>query len=414
MDIQKIVKQCKEASPILGTLSTEKKNQILKEMAASLRKQASLIIKTNLKDLIHGEKKKLSSAMLDRLKLDEKRIESMAKGLDEVALLEDPVGLVTKEWVRPNGLQIKKVRIPLGVVAVVYESRPNVTVDAAGLCFKSGNGVVLRGGSEAFESNKILVKILGGVLAKNKLPQSLITFIPTTDRNALKKMLQLSKWIDVAIPRGGEALMKFMEENSKVPVIKHDKGVCHVFVDESADIHMALSIIENGKVQRPGVCNSVETLLVHQKIAKKFMPVFIKRFNELGVELRGDVASRKFSGTIKKATEKDWGTEYLDLILSVKIVSSLDEAITWARKHGSNHTEAIVTQVPANGEKFVRELDSSCVLVNASTRFNDGGELGLGAEIGISTTKLHAFGPMGLEELTATKFVVLGSGQIRV
>lgn len=414
MNIEKLVSECKKAAPTLGTLSTQKKNSVLKDMATQLRANTSLIIKTNLKDLKNGEKKKLTQAFLDRLKLDEKRIESMARGLEEVAVLADPVGEVVKEWTRPNGLQISKVRIPLGVIGVVYESRPNVTVDAAGLCFKSGNGVVLRGGSEAFESNKILVQILQKVLKKNGLPQNLITFIPTTDRIALKKILQLSKWIDVIIPRGGESLMKFMEENSKIPVIKHDKGVCHLFVDETADVAKALLIAENAKVQRPGVCNALESLLVHQKIAKRFMPLFVKRFLELGVEIRGDASSRKFSSQIKKATEKDWDTEYLDLVLSVKIVSSIDEAILHIRKHGSLHTEAIVTENKSNADQFVRDLDSSCVLVNASTRFNDGGELGLGAEIGISTTKLHAFGPMGLEELTSTKFVVYGSGQIRV
>ena len=310
-------------------------------------------------------------------------------------------------------MQLDRVRLPRGVVGFFYESRPNVTVDAAGLCFKSGNAVILRGGSEALHSNKMLGALLQKALKSNNVPPHIITVVPTSDRKTLSTLLTLSKEIDVLIPRGGEGLMKFMEENSKIPVIKHDKGVCNLFVDESADQAKALAIIENAKVSRPGVCNALENLLVHEKIAPEFLPKLSNFLVPKNVELRGDRAAKKMIPHIKLATERDWSTEYLDLVLSVKVVKNLDEAILFIRKYGSNHTESILTQTEANATRFVRELDSSCVMVNASTRFNDGGQLGLGAEIGISTTKLHAYGPMGLEELTTTKFVVRGEGQIR-
>lgn len=411
--IKKLALQCKQAASQLATLDSDQKNIILNEMADSLMANIGLIARENAKDLKAAQKQKLKSAFIDRLVLNEKRIDEMAEGLEEVASLPDPVGKVVSSWTRPNGLEVKRVRIPLGVIGVIYESRPNVTVDAAGLCFKSGNAVILRGGSEAIHSNKILGAILQDVLKKNRVSPSAVTVVPSTDRKIMVEMLRLSKLIDLIIPRGGEGLMKFVEEHSKIPVVKHDKGVCTVFVDEAADIDMAVRIIENAKVQRPGVCNAVENVVVHEKIAPFFLSQMAQTLGTNGVELRGDEGVRKILKGIKKATQKDWSTEYLDLILSVKTVSSLEEAIDFIRTYGSHHTESIVTQDRQNAKKFIRALDSSCVLVNASTRFNDGGQLGLGAEIGISTTKLHAYGPMGLEELTATKFVVYGSGQVR-
>lgn len=413
MNIELIAKKCRLASPDLAILSTDTKNNLLREMAKALRENATLIQKENKKDLKVGEKKKLSPAMMDRLLLNEKRIDEMARGLEEVASLPDPVGMIVKAYDRPNGLKISRVRIPLGVVCVVYESRPNVTVDAAGLCFKSGNAVILRGGSEAFFSNMALLKIMQDVLKKNNIKKEVISAIPTTDRKALVKLLSFSNYIDVAIPRGGESLMKFMEEHSRVPVIKHDKGVCNMFVDESANLDKAIPIILNSKTQRPGVCNALENLLVHEKIASQFLPLITQRLREKNVLIKGDAKAKKIINDIKPAREADWSTEYLDLIISIKIVSSIDSAIEFIRKYGSRHTEAILTENAQNARVFTQSLDSSCIVVNASTRFNDGGQLGLGAEIGISTTKLHAYGPMGLEELTTTQFVVQGEGQTR-
>lgn len=413
IDIRKLVQKCRDAAAPLSTLDTAFKNELLIEMSTDLRSKKDLIICENNRDVKEAQKKKISPAMIDRLVLNDKRIEEMAKGLEDVAKLADPVGQVVKEWTRPNGLRVQRVRIPLGVIAVVYESRPNVTVDAAGLCFKSGNAVILRGGSEAFHSNIVLGKLLREVLIRRKVPGGSVTVVPSTDRAILLKMLTLSNLIDVVIPRGGEGLMKFMEDHSKIPVIKHDKGVCNLYVDEEADLDMALKLAENSKVQRPGVCNALENLVVHEKTAPQFLPRVASLLQSKGVELRGDEKSRKIVPSIKRATEKDFSTEYLDLILSVKIVPNLESAINFIRKYGSRHTESICTRNEEKGRKFVRAVDSSCVLVNASTRFNDGGQLGLGAEIGISTTKLHAFGPMGLEELTTSKFVVTGDGQVR-
>lgn len=412
-NLEKTVSKCRNAARALALLTSEEKNKILAAFAKALRSNTEKIIKENTKDIKAGEKKKLSKAMLDRLLLNEKRIEEMAGGLEEVINLPDPVGIVVKEYQRPNGLTVKRVRIPLGVIGVIYESRPNVTVDAAGLCFKSGNAVVLRGGSEAIYSNKILGQILQAVLKTHKIPIEAITVIPSTDRGLLTKLLKLSQYIDVLIPRGGESLMRFMEENSKIPVIKHDKGVCNLFVDSDADLTKAIPIIANAKAQRPGVCNALENLLVHEKIAKHFLPLLQVKLTELGVELRGDEKAKKILKKIKKATKADWSTEYLDLILAVKVVKNADEAINFIQTYGSHHTEAILTENKSLSDRFIRSLDSSCIVVNASTRFNDGGQLGLGAEIGISTTKLHAYGPMGLEELTTTQFVVYGEGQIR-
>lgn len=410
--IERFSLQARNASRVAAQLETETKNRLLREMADELLKRSDEIQKQNQKDLKNVSKKQ-SPAFMDRLALTEKRIGEMAKGLREVAALPDPVGQSVKNWTRPNGLQISRIRIPLGVIGIIYESRPNVTVDAAGLCLKSGNAVILRGGSEAIHSNIFLARLLREILKKNRIDPNLIQIVETADRKALEFLVKQSRLIDLMIPRGGEGLMKWMEEHSKVPVIKHDKGICHVYVDEGADLSMAEKIVFNAKVQRPGVCNAMETLLVHEKVASQFLPSMVQRLEKAGVEIRGDLQAKKITPHLKKATEKDWATEYLELILSVRIVPDLEGAIQHIQKYGSSHTEAIVTENAAHAEEFLKKLDSSVVLWNASTRFNDGGQLGLGAEMGISTTKLHAFGPMGLEELTTTKFVVKGVGQIR-
>jgi glutamate-5-semialdehyde dehydrogenase len=351
--------------------------------------------------------------LIDRLRLTHPVIHGMAEGLREVARLPDPVGEVVKMWKRPNGLTVGRMRIPIGVIGIIYESRPNVTADASGLCLKSGNSVILRGGSEAFHSNQAIGHILRKVLIKGGLPQDAIQVFPHTEREAIREMLQLEDRIDLIIPRGGEELIRFVTSHSKIPVIKHYKGVCHIFVDETADLEMATRICLNAKVQRPGVCNAVETLLVHEEVAGRFLPRVAKVLLKEGVELRGCPRTRKILSRVKKALEEDWFQEYLDLVLSVKVVKGIEEAVEHIARYGSFHTEAIITSGYQNAQKFLKEVNSSCVLVNASTRFNDGFELGLGAEIGISTSKLHAFGPMGLEELTTTKFIVYGEGQVR-
>lgn len=407
-----IVHQAKAASFDAASLSTPVKNRLLKTIAAELVRRRAEIMAANAGDLARGKKLKLSDAMLDRLMLDEKRIRMMSQGVIEVSHLPDPVGQVVEDRKR-NGLQIRRVRIPLGVIGMIYESRPNVTMDAAALCLKSGNAVVLRGGSEAFQTSRVLVKIMRDVLIHAKINPNIISMIPQTDRRAMITMLALKDDIDVLIPRGGENLMRFVSEHSKIPVIKHDRGVCGIFVDESAKTDESIALILNAKTQRPGVCNALESLYVHRKIAKKFLPLLFKKLSASGVELRGDPQSQKIIPQIKKATEKDFGREYLDLILSVKIVKDVNDAVANIRQYGSRHTESILTQTPAHAQKFTDALDASCVMVNTSTRFNDGFELGLGAEIGISTTKLHAYGPMGLAELTTTHYVVKSSYRVR-
>lgn len=354
-----------------------------------------------------------TKAFIDRLTLTDKIIESMAKGLEEVAILPDPVGEIVKMWKRPNGLIVGKMRIPLGVIAIIYESRPNVTIDAAGLCFKSGNAVILRGGKEALNSNIALGEIFRETLREFDLPEDAVQIIPSPERKLMEYMLDLEEYIDLVIPRGGEGLIKFVTEKARMPVIKHYKGVCHVYVDKEANLEMAKEIAINAKCQRPGVCNAMETLLVHREIAGEFLPLIGEEYKKYKVEIRGCEETLKYIPWAKKATEEDWYAEYLDLILAVKVVDDINEAISHIAKYGSNHTEAIITENYTNALKFLKEVDASVVLVNASTRFNDGGELGLGAEIGISTTKIHAYGPMGLEELTTTKFIVFGNGQIR-
>jgi glutamate-5-semialdehyde dehydrogenase len=411
--VRAMAKKAKEASHRLARLGTDTKNKALLEMAEDLERNRNLLIKENQKDLAAGERAHLSAAMMDRLRLTPAVIEGMSKGLREVAGLPDPVGEVVRMWRRPNGLLVGRMRIPIGVIGIIYESRPNVTADAAGLCLKSGNSVILRGGSEAFHSNQAIGRILQETIVKVGVPPEAIQIFSHTQREAVQEMLQLEGEIDLIIPRGGEELIRFVVSHSKVPVIQHYKGVCHIFVDESADLKTATRICLNAKVQRPGVCNAMETLLVHEKVAGRFLPKIAEALQKEGVELRGCPETRKILPGIKKAKETDWSEEYLGLILSVKVVAGIKEAMEHIAAYGSLHTEAILTSNYQNAQTFLREVNSSCVLVNASTRFNDGFELGLGSEIGISTSKLHAFGPMGLEELTTTKFIVYGEGQIR-
>jgi glutamate-5-semialdehyde dehydrogenase len=412
-EVKEMARKAKLASHQLAQLSTSIKNKALLEMADDLEHHQEWLNKENQKDLMAGRKSHLSSALIDRLRLTPSVIHGMAEGLREVARLPDPVGEVIKMWKRPNGLMVGRMRIPLGVIGIIYESRPNVTADAAGLCLKSGNSVILRGGSEAFHSNQAIGQILRKILVHIGLPQEAIQIFPHTEREAIREMLQLEGEIDLILPRGGEELIRFVATHSKIPVVKHYKGVCHIFVDETADLEMATRVCLDAKVQRPGVCNAMETLLVHEKVAGRFLPKIGKALRKEGVELRGCPQTKKILSRIKAAREKDWFEEYLDLILSIKVVKGIQEAIEHIARYGSLHTEAILTSDYQNAQKFLKEVHSSCVLANASTRFNDGFELGLGAEIGISTSKLHAFGPMGLEELTTTKFIVYGEGQIR-
>ena len=408
-----MAKRAKIASKELVTLSSNTKNEVLKRVAQKLREKREELKKINEKDVNQAINQGHTRAFIDRLTLTDKIIEGMAKGLEEVAMLPDPVGEVVKMWKRPNGLWVGRMRIPLGVIAMIYESRPNVTIDAAGLCFKSGNTVILRGGKEALNSNLALGGIFRETLKEFNISEDAVQVVPTPDRKLMEYMLELEEYIDLVIPRGGEGLIRFVTEKARMPVIKHYKGVCHVYIDEEADLKKAKEIAINAKCQRPGVCNAMETLLVHKNIAEKILPDLAEEYRKYGVELRGCSETLKYIPWIKPATEEDWYAEYLDLILAIKVVEDIDSAIEHISKYGSNHTEAIVTENYSKAMKFLKEVDASVVLVNASTRFNDGGELGLGAEIGISTTKIHAYGPMGLEELTTTKFIVFGDGQIR-
>ena len=408
-----IAEKAKEAASTLAKISSRVKDKALLEMADELIGNTDYLTTENAKDLDYAQKKGLSKAMIDRLTLDESTIKGMAEGLKEVAALPDPVGEVTSMWRRPNGLLVGRMRIPLGVIGIIYESRPNVTADAAALCLKSGNAVILRGGSEAINSNLAITRILQDVLRNVNIPEAAIQVIPITDRQAVNEMLKLEEYIDIIIPRGGEELIRAVVNQSRIPVIKHYKGVCHIFVDESADLDMADTICMNAKTQRPGVCNAMETLLVHKKIAETFLPRVAKNLKDAGVTLKGCENTRTILPDIEEATEEDWYEEYLDLILAIRVVNDLDEAVAHIEKYGSLHTESIITSDYNNSQRFLNEVNSSTVLANASTRFSDGFELGLGAEIGISTTKLHAFGPMGLQELTTTKFIIYGNGQIR-
>jgi glutamate-5-semialdehyde dehydrogenase len=411
--MEEIARQARLASRRLAGVPTPRKDAALLRVADALLAREARILEANKADLADARAAGLSAAMIDRLALTPSRIAGMAAAVREVAALPDPLGEVTRMWRRPNGLLVGRVRIPLGVVLIIYESRPNVTSDAAALCLKSGNAVILRGGKEALRSNLAVGEVVQGALAESDIDPWCVQVVALATREAAEALLGMTQYVDLAIPRGGEGLVRFVEEHARVPVVHHSKGVCHVYVDESADIDMGISVCYNAKVQRPGVCNAMETLLVHEEIARDFLPRVVERLRAAGVETRGCERTRAIVPEVKPATEEDWAAEYLDLILAVRVVDSLEEAVDHIATYGSNHTEAIVTRDYANAQRFLREVNSSCVLVNASTRFNDGGELGLGAEIGISTSKLHAFGPMGLAELTAQKFVVYGEGQVR-
>ena len=411
--IKAMAKAAKAAAKDLAKCPSTQKNEVLLRIAANIEEKASYLKDQNSKDLTHAKEIGLSAAMIERLTITDSTINAMAQGLKAVAQLEDPIGAFTQTWLRPNGLQVSRMRIPLGVIGMIYESRPNVTIDAAGLCLKAGNAIILRGGSEALHSNQALAGTIRRALRETGLPPEAVQVVPIRDRAAVTALLQQEEYIDLIIPRGGESLIRFVVENSEIPVLKHYKGVCHVYIDEGADLKMAEDICLNAKVQRPGVCNAMETMLVHRAIAQEFLLSISKRFVQAGVEIRGCAETCRIVPEAKAAVAEDWPAEYLDLIIAVKVVDNMNQAIDHITNFGSNHTEAIVTQNYERAKHFIRTVDSSVVLVNASTRFNDGGQLGLGAEIGISTSKLHAFGPMGVEELTTTKFVVYGDGQIR-
>ena len=428
-ELTNIAKNAQEVSRYMLTVSSATKNKALKGMALALIRKKDSIIRANKKDIAKAAAAKLSSAFIDRLTLSAKRIKEMSDSLVEISKLNDPVGEVIKAWRRPNGLWIHKVRVPIGVIAIIYESRPNVTSDCIGLCFKSGNSVILRGGSEALNSNLAIYQILKGAIKKYGVPQNLINMVATADRHAVDVLLKLNNYIDLVIPRGGESLINRVIKSSRIPLIKHYKGICHVYVDEWADLNMAQNLCYNAKVQRPGVCNAMESMLVHRDVAARFLPGMIKKFKEAGVEIRGcSITQRIVNGStaltidteqgrsvkgIRRATDKDYHTEYLDLILSVKVINDLNEAIRHINHYGTHHSDSIVTENYENALEFLRKVDSACVYVNASTRFTDGYQFGLGAEIGISTDKLHARGPMALEELTTYKYMVFGNGQVR-
>ncbi|MBN2453373.1 MAG: glutamate-5-semialdehyde dehydrogenase [Candidatus Omnitrophica bacterium] len=412
-DINALCRKVKCASRDLAIADKAVKDRALAAMARALISNASYMIRENRKDVALARRKGLSRAMIDRLTLTGPRIADMAKSLSQIAGLKDPVGKVTEAIKRPNGLIIKKVRVPIGVILIIYESRPNVTSDCIGLCLKSSNALILRGGSEALRSNSAIFGVLNRVAVRYGLPADCMAMIKDTDRRIVDGLLVQEGLIDLVIPRGGESLIREVTKKSRIPVIKHYKGICHTYVDSSADLKMAEEICMNAKVQKPGVCNAMETMLVHRKVAGKFLPAVIRRLRLAGVEIRGCDTTRRIAAGVKKASEKDWHTEYLDLILSVKVVGGIDEAIAHIMKYGSYHSDAIITGDRKAAEKFLREVDSACVYVNASTRFTDGGMFGKGAEMGISTDKIHARGPMGLEELTSYKYVILGSGQIR-
>ncbi len=417
MDLKKevvaVAQSAREASRYAAALSSEAKNKALKDMAGALLNAKAAILKANKKDLKAASSLRKSRAFIERLELNEKRVSAMAESLIEIAKLTDPVGEVIKAWRRPNGLWIHKVRVPIGVIAIIYESRPNVTSDCIGLCFKSGNSVILRGGSEALNSNLAIYRALKDTLKHSGITGEMLQMVSTNDRRAIDVLLKLNGFIDLVMPRGGESLIDKVVKSSRIPVIKHYKGICHVYVDRWADTGMAGRICVNAKVQRPGVCNAMESMLVHKDIAARFLPQVSKELFLQGVELRGCPVTRKIIKGVKSATEKDYSTEYLDLILSVKVVENLDEAIAHINTYGSHHSDSIVTENYENALEFLKGVDSACVYVNASTRFTDGYQFGMGAEIGISTDKLHARGPMALEELTTYKYMVFGSGQVR-
>ena len=407
-----VLQKVKEASRKIATLNGNIKRKVLKQMADALVENTKIIIQENKKDLNYAKENNLSSALIDRLLLDKKRVASMATALKNIASLKDPVGRVIEGWVLDNGLRIEKVKIPIGVIGIIYESRPNVTSDAAGLCFMSGNACILKGGKEAMHSNIAIINILQDVLEKNNLPKVSVSLLPDYSREGVYKLIQEDKYVDLIIPRGGEKLIKFVSENSKVPVVKHDKGLCHIYIHKDANIDEAVKISVNAKVQRPGVCNAVETLLVDGEKAHEILPLIKEIMEKEGVELRGCEKTLEIIN-INKACEDDWNTEYLDKILSIKIVDNINDAIDHIQKYGSGHSDSIITENYSVAEEFLNKVDSACVYVNASTRFTDGGEFGFGAEVGISTNKLHARGPMGIDDLTTYKYKIYGSGQVR-
>ncbi|MFO7821832.1 MAG: glutamate-5-semialdehyde dehydrogenase [Lentisphaeria bacterium] len=412
-ELAKMGSAARTAARKLALLQGPQKNRCLEAMADELQDQIESILEANEIDMQNARKNGLSSAMLDRLQLDEDRLAEMAKGLRTLVGLEDPTGRVDSTWLRPNGLKIRKVRVPIGVISIIYEARPNVTADAAGLCLKAGNAVFLRGGSESINSNKAIVKALKDGIRKSDMSPEIIQLMPWTERQAVNALLKMDHYIDLIIPRGGEGLIRKVVATSTIPVIKHYKGVCHVYVDKNADQDMALKIVENAKCQRPGVCNAVETVLIHREIAQEFVPKMAGVLLEKGVELRGDSAFCELVPQAKPATDEDWTAEYLDLILAVRIVDSMETAVQHISDYGSAHSEAIVTENRNTATYFQEAVDAAAVYVNASTRFTDGGEFGMGAEIGVSTDRIHARGPMGLDELTSYKYVISGSGQIR-
>lgn len=405
--------KAKKVSQDICILSTKEKNECLRLMAKELLDSKGEIIKANEIDIEEAKKKNISKSLLDRLYLDEKRIEDMAKGLMEIIELPDPVGEVISMWKRPNNLQIGQKRVPIGVIGIIYESRPNVTCDASGLCLKSGNATILRGGSDAINSNKAIVKALRAGIKKSNLPEDVIQLVSDTNREIVEEMMKLNGYIDVLIPRGGANLIKSVVKNATIPVIETGTGNCHIYVDESADFDKAIEIIINAKTQRPGVCNAAEKLIIHENIAKEFLPKVVEALREKNVEIRGDEKSKRIIDDIILAEDEEWDREYLDYIICVKVVKGVDEAINHINNHGTKHSEAILTESYKNSQKFLERVDAAAVYVNASTRFTDGSEFGFGAEIGISTQKLHARGPMGLKELTTTKYIIYGNGQIR-
>ncbi len=417
MDIKAFIlskaEEAKRGARSIARTSSEQRNAALLKMAKALKKRSKELMRENSKDIAFAKKKGLSKSLIDRLALNHKRISEMSQGLIEVAALPDPVGEVTRMWKRPNGMTVGRMRVPIGVIGIIYESRPNVTADATSLCLKAGNAVILRGGSEAINSNKAIVRILRDIARTEGIDKGAITFIDIPQREAIMEMLKLEVIVDLIIPRGGEGLIRAVTENSRIPVLKHYKGVCHVFIDSDADLKMAEDISFNAKVQRPGTCNAMETMLVDKKIAKSFLPRMLDRFKKAGVTIKGCPETRKFKPSIKQVKEEEYYNEYLDLILNVRVVKDIDEAMEHIAKYSSAHSDSIITKDYDKGMRFLREVDSSAVFVNASTRLNDGFQFGLGAEIGISTDKIHARGPMGLEELTCTKFIVFGNGQLR-
>ncbi len=412
-DIRSLAQACRDAVPVLAMLDTPGKRALLNDMADALERRIDDVLRANAQDMQHAADKGVQGAMLDRLRLDPARVAGIAQALREVAQLADPVGVVTRQETLANGVTVERVRIPLGVIAMIYEARPNVTADAAALCLMAGNAVILRGGSEAIHSNRAIAAALHEALQAHGLPTAAVTLMEDLSRETMVALLQLSDLVDLAIPRGGEGLIRFVTEHARVPVIKHYKGVCHLYVDRLADLALALNLLIDGKTSRPGVCNALETVLVHRDVADAFLPRAAAALRERGVELRGDQATRALVPEANPATEDDFAAEFLDLIIALRVVDSLDEAIAHIRRFGSDHTEVIATSDASTAQRFVQSLRSAVVMVNASSRFSDGGQLGLGAEIGISTTRLHAYGPMGAESLTIERFVVRGEGQVR-